>query len=212
MLAVRKAMMGGMKLPEVVSTTSGVSGGMGSTISFTGITGAIGQLQVVILGTSDNRTVTPPAGWTEFLDDGGFSLGSSLAAFYRDVVADDTASQVFTFSGSSSDRTYLTMRLKNARFGIMGTKGTLATGTTQPTAPSITTDKSGLLFCLAELNSEGSAWSAPPGMTITKTEETGMVGLGLFQQKIAVGVTGTRSPTNPVNSNKNAVLFSVKGK
>ena len=214
MFAARKAMMASKGPPEVIGTTSGVLTGSGNSISFAATTGAIGQLQVVILATTSNRTVTPPAGWTEVLDDSGFVGGSGrgVAAFYRDVVADDTASQVFTWNSTSTDRTYLSMRLKNARFGIMGSKGTPTSGTTPPTAPSITPDKPGLLFCLAMLDAEGSVWSAPAGMDVTKNEETARLGLGLFQQKIVAGATGTRSPTNTKSGNSNAILFSIEGK
>lgn len=211
MFGARKLMMGRRRPIKQVSAVSSEVSGFGSGIAFVPITGAVGQLQIIIIATSTaGIATTPPSGWTEAFDDPSFA-SSSLAVFYREILADDTGNQVFSFSNTANHRTYISLRLENARWDTIGAKGT-ATGTTSPVAPSITASKKGLLFCLASLDYESSAWVAPPGMSTTILQETGQMGLGLFQQDIGAGATGTRTPSNTRSANRGAILFSIKGK
>lgn len=211
MFASGKMMMGSRKPIEQVSAEGSVVSSFGSSFTFLPITGAVGQLHIMILATSsEGITVTPPAGWTEVFDDGNFA-SSSLAVFYREILADDTGNQVFALSNNAMNRTYISLRYKNARWDTIGEKGT-ASGTTSPVAPGITVSKKGLLFCLASLRSSDSAWVAPPGMNTTILQETGQMGLAVFQQEISAGATGTRTPSNVASASRGAILFSIKGK
>lgn len=208
MLAVRKLMTGRKRPLKLLGHTGANTGStFSSTITFAARIGDVGRLEVLILSADGGGTITPPAGWIEALD---ANTNPMFGIFYRDILADDTGNQTFTFSSTRNYRSYMSLLFANAQFDVAGAAATSATATV--VAPGITASKKGLLFAAVAAKSSSKTYSAPAGMTATESVVATSLSMALFQQEIAAGATGTRSMTTSAAVAQVGALFSIKGK
>lgn len=143
--------------PFVVGTFE-TSGSAGTTATVTQPSNTqVGDLLIAIgIGGAVTYTWTSPAGWTERFD----AEGRFISTF--EATTAGTVSHVFTQSTSSARTVILIV----VRRGVWGSRGNIATATTNPIAPSFTVPANGsLLFGIASLVASGTAYTTPAGWT-----------------------------------------------
>jgi hypothetical protein len=154
---------------------------------------------------------TPPAGWTEVLDNGSPGPISSIG--WKIATATD-AGATWTSSAAADLRVAL-VNFRNATIDVVGSFGSSATNANTITIPGITTTVANtmLVAIIMSSNATGSL-ALPVGNWVTNTYITGSAGLAIFSTlQATAGATGniTANFTGATGGHWGALL-SIKPK
>lgn len=176
------------------------------SLSISKPTGVVeGDIMIAFLQHSDIATWTPPAGWTEVLDQGS---APSISVAYKIATASEGASYAFGCSLSAARSGHI-FAYRGGDFDAIGSVGS-STGTSI-TIPGITVSSdNSLLLCLFAHGSASASATSPSGMTavIVDTNATAPSSRISFQA-VGAGATGSKTFTSS-SGDKAAVLLSIK--
>jgi hypothetical protein len=207
MFAARKMMMGSIRKPELLWSRSGQSTGNDTSLVIGNDSGAVaGDLLVMIVGCSQERTVSPPdASWNEVFDNG---VKPSFAIYWKYATGSEPGTYTFTFSTTGANRVLSFLRFKNARFETVGSVNSALSG--GDVVIGGITVAGGILFAVARCENSAPTYAIAGMTSVTRNGAGGAI--EVFQQAVASGPTGTRT-LDPTGTALNAgILFSIKGK
>jgi Bacterial Ig domain/Bacterial Ig-like domain/Chitobiase/beta-hexosaminidase C-terminal domain len=198
--------------PAVTHRTSATATTNGSTtLTIAKPTGtAEKDILIAHVGVRNNGTITPPAGWTEVVND-NYSFYLRHGIWYKVATASEPANYTWTFgtsgAGAGGISAFYGIKTTTAPGPVNVADTTTATANSGTvTATSITTTTANALVMAYFAARANTAFSAASGMSeLYEARATGGGGMGVasdFMLQVAAGATGNKTST--ITSNRNS--------
>lgn len=187
--------------PEfVASATGSVSD---TSLSITKPSGTVeGDLMFAFMGNATSATWTGDTSWTEILDQGA---KPSIRIAYKVAGASEGSSYTFTSSVSSN----IAGGIITYRYAAYDAIGTITTGTSPLTLPSVTASLSQCLLLAFGARGANTTVGTPTSMT-SRISGTTLPSYNVAEQGMAKGPSGTRSMAVASTTSVAGVMLAIK--